>query len=154
MRLVHFSKDPLGEVYSCEQDGQWSLKPRGLWVSDEDCEDSWSAWCRGEEFNLENFEYAHEVVLAEDANVLTISTAMEIDEFTQRYRKPTSVHDYYGMDWARVAADYQGMLITPYVWSRRLATNSGWYYAWDCASGCIWDASAIASVEAIEWARP
>jgi hypothetical protein len=24
--------------------------------------------------------------------------------------------------------------------------NCGWYYGWDCASGCIWDSAAVERV--------
>lgn len=154
MRLVHFTKEPLTTVRSYEQPDEWRLKPLGLWVSDEDCEDSWSTWCRGEEFALDSFVHAYEITLAETANILTISTAAEIDAFTAQYRQGESPYDFYNIGWTQVAADYQGMLITPYIWSKQLDMNSGWYYAWDCASGCIWDAAAIASVNAVEVSRP
>ena len=31
--------------------------------------------------------------------------------------------------------------------ARRLDMETRWYYGWDCASGCVWDASAVQSVE-------
>ena len=36
-----------------------------------------------------------------------------------------------------------GIIISPYQWDCRLALESGWYYGWDCSSGCIWDISCI-----------
>lgn len=50
------------------------------------------------------------------------------------------------IDWRRVAESYQGIVIAPYVWARRHHLASGWYYAWDCASGCIWDSAAVAAI--------
>jgi hypothetical protein len=52
--------------------------------------------------------------------------------------------------WDRLRERYQGLIVTPYIWERRLTMGNGpdamWYYFWDCASGCIWDPAAIASV--------
>lgn len=51
---------------------------------------------------------------------------------------------YEYIDWASVCRAYQGIVISPYFWSRRMGPM--WYYSWDCASGVIWDADAIESV--------
>lgn len=45
-----------------------------------------------------------------------------------------------------IGARYDGIVITPYVWSMRLDRSAFWYYGWDCASGCIWNASAVAEL--------
>lgn len=39
--------------------------------------------------------------------------------------------------------------ITPYCWPARMDPDLIWYYGWDCASGCIWDASTIHQVTRI-----
>ena len=57
-----------------------------------------------------------------------------------------SVYDVYDIDWNRVAKKYQGIIITPYIWERRLTTTCTWYYGWDVASGCIWDNKAIKEI--------
>jgi hypothetical protein len=122
-------------------------KPRGLWVSDED-DFGWSAWCRSEEFRVHALVHAHLVELAPDANIAMVTNEAELDSFHERYApvgERRTFLDTATPDWAAVARDYSGMLITPYLWKQRL-TSYLWYYAWDCASGCIWDAAAIASV--------
>jgi|SRR6185369_2889440 len=149
MRLIHFAKEPVAEIYPVVQ-AQKAMKPKGLWVSDEDCEDSWSAWCRNEDFNLESLAVAHEVTLAPDANLLRIDSAEGIDRFTITY----AALDGYYPRWDILAKRYQGILITPYVWSRRLSRTAEWYYPWDCASGCIWDSEAIASFGGVELVQP
>ena len=54
------------------------------------------------------------------------------------------------IDWAAVARCYQGIIIPTYHFEFRFDTHvSDWYYGWDCASGCIWDAGAIASVSLV-----
>ena len=48
------------------------------------------------------------------------------------------------MDWGYLATQYQGLIIAPYLWDLRLF-GPAWYYGWDCASGCIWDLTAVES---------
>ena len=45
--------------------------------------------------------------------------------------------DFYAIDWEAALADWDGELIAPYMWSRRLEYM--WYYGWDCASGGTWN---------------
>ncbi len=50
----------------------------------------------------------------------------------------------------QVAKLYQGIIIAPYCYSIRLDNDCFWYYPWDCASGCIWDATAIAALVPVQ----
>lgn len=126
------------------------MKPHGFWVSDED-DYGWHEWCNNENFYIENLKVAHEITLHEDANILYIRSVEALDEFTERYRlSPISSHQ---ICWAEVAKEYQGIIITPYLWERRLDRNSSWYYGWDVASGCIWDAKAIKSIKVVKWSN-
>ena len=156
MNLIHFSAHeglPLG-VISRRQKPDGATKPEGLWLSVEGNGDGWSDWCRGEEFRLDQLAVAHRVTLAEAADILYLSTAEQIDEFTLTYSRTDgpswltrSERIGYRIDWRAVAAKHQGIIISPYIWERRLTLHTHWYYGWDCASGCIWDRAAIASVE-------
>jgi hypothetical protein len=144
MILTHFSDVPLSVLDDRRYEPN-RYKPGGLWVSIEGDEDGWSDWCRNEQFGLDQLAHAHEVVLSPDANILFISDADGIDAFTRQYGQV----DEWGfgqIDWQRVACQFQGIIIAPYIWSRRLAPHTHWYYAWDCASGCIWDISAVQSI--------
>ena len=152
MRLVHFSREPLTEVHAVEQkdmprDG-FAPKPRGLWVSDEDAEQSWSSWCADEMADWMVGTTAYGITLAKDARLLVIGDSQGIDDFHRLYSEPGIGRSYF-VDWPAVAARFQGIIITPYVWERRLSEVS-WYYPWDCASGCIWDTAAIAGVEQVK----
>lgn len=154
MRLLHYAAEPFsGPILSREQRDRISTheKPRGLWVSVEG-EDDWPAWCRGERFRLDGLTHVHEVALAPGARVLRLASAFEIDAFTAQYARPFRLGTYecQGIDWRAVASDHQGLIIAPYIWSRRLDGGANWYYGWDCASGCIWDAEAVASVALLE----
>jgi len=154
-------------------------KPAGLWLSDEDDRDwSWSAWVSGNMNTKEyrnRFRFENKIEFKEDANILKISNVEEFDIFHDKYSfsLPSDHFAYqtvlsYGeiqhkfktsndsaveisklIDWKRVAKEYQGILITPYVYERR--TSRYWYYPWDCAGGCIWDTSCIASIEASKY---
>ena len=94
--------------------------------------------------------------LASSARILHLDGAGAIDAFNDRY----GIEREYGIarsvrmpevSWAGVEADgYHGIVISPYCWERRLARHARWYYPWDCASGCIWNADAIASVALME----
>lgn len=148
MRLVHFSHDPTLTPRSVTQTAI-GPKPDGLWLSDED-DNGWSAWATGNEWALG--KHAFEVTLSDDANVLTLSTAEAIRQFHAEYRThlpgiPAGVLDDWAIDWPRVSEQYGGIIITPYQWRLRLDMKVGWYYTWDCASGCIWDATAIATIK-------
>jgi hypothetical protein len=147
MRLIHYSEKPLVEVYSRPhtKNGAGCCKTPGLWVSVEGADD-WVAWCRAESWGVESFKYATEVVLAPSANVLHLSGEKDIDDFSDRF----SVDRYQEIDWPEVRKLYQGLIIAPYCWQRRLADHTGWYYGWDCASGVIWDANAIAELRPAE----
>ena len=121
---------------------QGSYKPIGLWVS---VGDAWRDWCEAEQFHMESLEYVSEVTLADDADILRMGTGEELDDFTDRYGD-----GQYGdlIAWDEVARHHQGIIIDPYVWERRLELS--WYYGWDCASGCIWDAAAIEEIKVLE----
>jgi hypothetical protein len=155
MKLRHFSLLPVLKVRDQKQENPVELilhhtKPRGLWVSDEAAEQSWSSWCESESYGIAPLE--HNVVLAQNANLLYINSLKALDDFSEQYgKKPDRQHfrDEPAIMWADVARDFDGILITPYQWERRLCLGSSWYYGWDCASGCIWRKRAVAHIEPI-----
>lgn len=137
-----------------QRDGSFIFKPRGLWVSVPGQDPDWPNWCHNEEYGDPFTWDAHRIVLAEDANLLHLAGAKALDEFTEQFsderlNRDLPGHPYHhgGINWGLVARAFQGIVITPYCWSRRHQLS--WYYGWDCASGCIWDLSAIAAVEPI-----
>lgn len=177
MRLIHFSASPkVIEPRTVKQIGPtpnghnyMGAKPQGLWVSDEDDEYGWKWWCQNEEFKLDKLVYEHLVTLRPGAKILYIRSAKALDRFTTQYKderagtatkvlaKGRSYKDrqtVMDIDWALVAGLYQGIIITPYIWSRRLEPYTSWYYGWDCASGCIWDADAILAITPLNTKNP
>lgn len=160
LNLSHYSSEPLPSDFrpvNQQQDDDLHpfSKPKGLWIS-VDGEDDWLSWCIGEQFMLENLMYRQEVILRADANILYIRDSEELvrfnDEYFHKYKDYSSVSI---VDWARVAAKYDGIIIAPYIWSKRLDFDCTWYYGWDCASGCIWNSDAIEAVIPDEgWVGP
>lgn len=165
MKLRHFSYKPLKDIRSVKQSVKGEAKPRGLWLSDED-DSGWFDWCSGEEFALERLHYEYEVTLSDKANILHIKSAGGLQAFQDEFvdKRETSVNqhilrDYvnkkyewqphtYEIRWDLVAKKYDGIIISPYIWSERLG-NKMWYYGWDCASGCIWNKEAIAKTKLV-----
>src|SRR3989304_8292704 len=138
MRLLHYSGRPVGTIHSVEQADSGicgrGFKPRGLWVSVEG-EDDWKSWCKSEQFALESLMCVHEITLAADAKILRLSTPDDIDRLTRKFPVfSPGMSTAYGIRWAEIARDHQGIIIAPYVWERRLDHVASWYYAWDCAS--------------------
>lgn len=145
-RLLHYSDDPIVVAYAVPQEDLRS-KPRGLWVSVEGADD-WRSWCEAEGYGNPAEQYCYQVTLKPAAKVLRLKTTAEILGFAKKYnadpyfgRIPTMMSGY-GVDWPAVAEKYDGIIIAPYNWNLRLDNRTHWYYGWDCASGCIWNAPA------------
>ena len=148
MNLIHYSPEPFHFEHRLVEQKDvelFALKPSGLWVSAGD------AWAVAAEdmFGTEVVRHASLVTLAPDANILHLETIGDIDRFTEQYIDRPFDGCPQIIDWHRVAEQYQGILIVPYQSRRRLTPHTFWYYGWDCASGCIWDTAAVASVEAV-----
>jgi hypothetical protein len=146
--LSHFTDEPLDPVRSVEQPvGDYRSefdKPKGLWVS-VDGDDDWAQWCAGADFGIGQKRY--NVILKSAANILLIKSASALMDFTYEYgvEREDGWRRRY-IPWEVVATKYQGIIIAPYQWGCRMHEETRWYYGWDCASGCIWSAEAIASV--------
>lgn len=125
-------------------------KPVGFWITD-DTDDCWRSWCVGEGFMLDGLTHKHQVEL-DERNVLILRSEGEVHDFSQKYGVPKhwgtgEKYTDWCIDWERVVQERDGLIITPYLWSLRM--DLSWYYTWDCASGCIWNADAIQSVTLI-----
>lgn len=145
--LAHYGSSRELVPESREQDARPERKPHGLWVSVEGGDAyGWREW--GLENSFGCFDHRFSVNLAPDHNVLITN---DLVSFHLAYAKalPSSDPDwrYELIDWAAVARHHQGIVIPIYQWHHRFdGIANHWYYGWDCASGCIWDAAAIASV--------
>lgn len=158
LRLMHYQAEPLtldrSRVYTQHKRLQFT-KPVGFWVSVQGDTD-WPSWCRIEEFRVDTLAVAHEVRLRDSANIRTITSIAEIDAFHHEFTAPSEFdirmgydRSYWGINWPAVVQQYDGVIITPYLWERRSGGGCDWYYTWDCASGCIWNLDAIESVTVV-----
>jgi len=125
-------------------------KPTGFWVSVAGPHD-WPAY-------LADTGHAppacrHRVELAPDARILVLDSVDAVLAFSAEHMLLVSrgapVLPGEGIDWDRVEREWQGIVITPFQHSIRRDPRCRWYYGWDCASGCIWDAGAIALIARI-----
>jgi len=146
-------------------------KPKGLWITPEYAENNWYDWCVSEDFLKAELNFIHELSIKPEAKLLRLESISDIDAFTKEYAfsamervrsfmddltilSDTKTKEYVskrrdGVDWPRLAKEYQGILIPTYIWERRLSFKgppADWYYTWDCASGCIWSADAIEKI--------
>lgn len=158
--LLHYSASPFAGPLRSEAQQQGddcpSWKPDGFWVSAGDGEDSWPAYYRRTWPEGTGLDYVQRVTLHPAARILHLRSAADLDRFTEAFGLTAPAWggglrglgmSMGGIDWPQVAAEYQGIVIAPYVYAKRMALF--WYYGWDCASGCIWDADAIASIEPV-----
>ena len=151
LSLSHYSNAETLVPHSTFADkDRWTRhdKPTGLWVS-VDGPDDWAAWNESEQFRDTSQQNQFRVTLAEDANVLMLDSDDAILKFTDEYVALELGYGTYAVDWRAVASRYQGIIVAPYQWGLRYAQEARWYGGWDCASGCLWDASAISTVSLV-----
>ncbi len=129
-------------------------KPNGFWFSVQSSEPEWMGWLewsRAEEHGDIDNEKAHRVEV-DESRILMIGPR-EIDWFNETFGVDQCIGSSRSTDrrirWDLVAEQFSGIEISPYSWSHRLREDTRWYYGWDCASGCIWDTTAIKSISRI-----
>lgn len=152
MRLIHYSKKPLIAVRSKphSENGCGCYKTPGLWVSVEG-EYDWPWWCQGENWRIEDFVHATEIILKPEARICHLSTSKQLDAFTREFVPADRLGEWdCRIDWPRIRKEWQALIIAPYQWDRRLELHTSWYYGWDCASGVIWNADAVAELRPAE----
>ena len=169
MILEHYSREPLvwpprdyEQANGLDDCGGMSMfKPTGLWVSVKG-DDDWRWWCEAEDFRTDKLQVCTRVILSSEANLKVIQGESELIRFDEEYSHTleiTRMYSRHAIDWQRLASEYDGIVIAPYVWSCRLPYRnedvarkhvSDWYYPWDCASGCIWNGTkAISAFEVV-----
>lgn len=132
-------REDLSYINPVEQLSEPDDKPKGLWY---EVDGDWRRWCNDEHTTFCDDGYLYRLTFGNE-NILRIQTTHELDAFSEKYGN-TDYHEYggrrwshtYRVRWAEITQEYDGIEIAPYNWSRRL--ELGWYYTWDCASGCIW----------------
>ena len=162
--LIHYSKEPFELEIITDYPQRGDLKPNGFWVSIENKDKNffdWEDWCQEEEFYLEGLRHKYSIKLSENSNILELTSNEDMHVFQKTYMttdKPykfshISLKDIEIIQWDKIADSYQGVFIYPYHHSFRKSNGFGWYYGWDCSSGCIWDLSIVESINKIEEER-
>lgn len=118
------------------------FKPKGLWVA---CGREWIDFSISNNMPIEPNIYR---VGLDMRHIMHLSRPEDVVWFNGHYgyRDPNDDDEFDLIDWSRVAADCDGILICPY--QRRLR-RLAWYHPWDVASGCIWGFDAITEISQI-----
>ena len=149
IRRVHYTSDPDWtfdplRIYPHHIE---RLKPTGLWYSAPTVDehgyarnDGWEHWCTAENYAIKKLAYSHGLAVDLD-RMLVLRTVEAVDAFNEEFRaddnRISRIH------WGAVGVKYAGIEIAPYHYGIRLDPRYIWYYGWDCASGCVWDLSAV-----------
>lgn len=144
---IHNSPKPITKFRSTPLSKQQiDFKPTGIWYS---VGNEWHKWVRSE---MPDWEGRYNYRLSVDkSNILHLGNYEQLVAFTKQYGVP---NDSSGkirnaqIDWPKIASKYKGIEISPYI--RKARSAFLWYYGWDIASGCVWDASAITGFEQIQ----
>lgn len=131
---------------------RFSFKPAGIWYS---VEDAWAEWCLGNDFcPSAGLRYRYQLTLNYD-RILQLRPE-DLAEFAkQYYRYEYHNHQWDGIDWAAVVAEFDGLECFTY--DKTLALNwvyadievaggYSWYSGLDIPSGCIWNRDAVIKV--------
>ncbi len=136
-------------------------KPNGLWLSEGT---AWKEWCAEQGFSTCDMRTCKTYgACINEVNLYVIDTFEKLWEFSNEYYVPpayTGWIDWHGINWARVAQKYDGIVIRNYkpLWNQCFYAwqDGGWYYnptqvrektTWfrtldiDCA--CIWRTKAV-----------
>lgn len=123
------------------------FKPKGLWYG---IGTAWIDWVRTE---MPDWESDNVFLIDIDTTkIKVLSTLDEIIAFNKEYGVVDANSSFKNtffsnrdIDWRKVASEYSGFEISPYIWKARNLFM--WYSTFDIASGCIWDGSIIKQVK-------
>lgn len=119
-------------------------KPMGLWYA---VGFGWLDFTTSEHTSF--YEYGNRVhafeISLDGLNIFKITNYDELVKFEELYLVPGetkySMNNNWDINWAKVAENYDGIEIAPYIYKARM--GHAWYYGWDVASGCIWNTSSL-----------
>ncbi len=129
MIRIHMGARSVEAVHDTEQAAHSSFKPRGFWYG---FGRSWIDWVEANAPGRR--KPVLQEVIVDESRLLQIGGTAAFRRFVSMYG------DGDAIDWSAVASRYDGIEINPYRWEMR---DLDWYYAWDVASGCVWNARAI-----------
>jgi hypothetical protein len=116
-------------------------KPNGLWYG---IGPSWVNFVRSEMPTRET-EHVFKIDI-DESKMKIIRNYEDLLKFEKEYLViPKESYGFKMIDWVRVAKDYSGIEIAPYLYEARM--KHMWYYGWDIASGCIWGAGVVKKIQ-------
>jgi hypothetical protein len=125
---------------SQEEPHMTNPKPNGLWYA---CGKEWL------KFGVKGGTYLYKIDI--DYSKMLRITQKDVKKFEKEFGTSQEGVPLVLIDWKKVAQKYSGIEICPYMPKIR---DHYWYYGWDVASGCIWEASAIKDVTLIDNTTP
>lgn len=145
MILEHHSETPGPIDPALVREGCRRLdKPTGLWASVPGPHD-WPAYLSGN--GIPQRPYRIRIDIVPDARLLVLADPEAVLTFGSEYGLGeawgTGFPPGHAIDWERVEAKWQGIVIAPFQTTLRRDPRCRWYFGWDCACACIWDADAI-----------
>jgi hypothetical protein len=153
-RLYHFGTKVITHVRSRHQIDVPFFKPAGLWVS---VEDAWPRLVRASSY-LEDFSLVRSTEISVDASrLIWLRTIEEIAAFERSFRTEWTkgALSYTSIGWDKVAAVTDGVIVTDLDFDKLYRTRDlHWVISWECASGCIWNSSAITCLTEITHGPP
>lgn len=147
-QLLHYSRRAWKGWRPVHQDPIFQPnKPEGLWLS---VGGAWKIHCvehEREGFAPQRLTFIYEVKLQDGAKVPKLDTYEAVEAFSRHY---WDIH--YGVNWRDVEKDYSGISVLNYE-PRGDENIIPWYEALDIPSACIWEESAIASIERVNTSK-
>ena len=148
MKLLHhasaeFQLEP--RVYEQKIDH----KPMGFWIDAQAGDElTWKRYIDQYEDGLST-RATYKIGLDLNAKIRVLSNKMDMKAFTSEYGQFSPFDPEYcgDIDWKRVAEEYQGILIAPFISECEEDPEYTWYWTWTISSGCIWDLNAISVFE-------
>lgn len=127
------------------------IKPGGFWYG---VNLDWIRWLMDQGYEddsswMHPFLYEIEI---DESRVLKIATQQEFADLNRDYDQRADWIGYgkhHVLDWVRLKQGFAGLEISPYRHEVMGSLDCFWYHGWDCASGVVWDVSAITGLRLI-----
>jgi hypothetical protein len=146
---IHYGHSSFDPNLFCEirNDWAWTKPHGGLWASPLEARLGWADWCSREDHGVEKLEECFRFTLTDDAKVLHIYNAKQLDELPQQNQDHWK---WVCLDFEKLRADGWDAVevhmseetspITDYIFGRGLF----WHlYGWDCDSILIMNSEVI-----------
>lgn len=132
--------------------GVADYKPNGLWYS---LGDSWLRFLEQESsyfswslHRIDSYKFVYRVTV-DPRKILRLNTPEDFEKFTDRFGVVLPSRGREGnflINWQEVFVYHHGIEVRGCDdWMGKWL----WFDGWDCASGCIWDSSAIKKLELV-----